>query len=115
MLKYYIRFIQTSRAVTRHTDNMADVTAACNSGAPAFARARLQPEVFKTVDGKVIVEDELLHFLAMKIKTLSQDEIVLLAANCFDSEWIGASKKTLFELQRCAERCGQHKKLPLKC
>lgn len=42
----------------------------------------------------MIVEDELLHFLAMKIRTLSKDEIVLLAANGFDSEWIEASKTT---------------------
>lgn len=41
----------------------------------------------------MIVEDELLHFLAMKIRTLSKDEIVLLAANSFDC-WIEASKNT---------------------
>lgn len=63
------------------------------SVAPAFKRSRMKPEIYKTVDGKVIVEDELLNFLAVKIKTLSQDEIVLLAANTFDSEWIESSKK----------------------
>ena len=76
---------------------MADVNAA-STGAPVFTRARLKPDTYKTVDGKVIVEYELLHFLAIKIRTLGQDEIILLAANNFDSDWIEASKKMLFEL-----------------
>ena len=88
---------------------MADVTAECSSGAIAFPRVRLKPEVYKTFDGKTIVEDELLHFLAMKIRTLSQDEIVLLAANSFDSEWIETSKKTLFELCPSTQRNISHK------
>ena len=50
-------------------------TATCNLGARALKRFRLKPEIFRTTDGKVIVEDELLNFLAVKIKTLSQDEI----------------------------------------
>lgn len=57
-----------------------------------------KPEVYRSVDGKVIVKDELLNFLAVKSRTLSQDEIVLLAVNTFDSERIEASKKVLFEL-----------------
>lgn len=32
--------------------------------------------IYKTVDGKVIVEDEFLSFIITKMKTLSQDEIV---------------------------------------
>lgn len=90
-------------------------TAGCvNVGAPAFKRRRLKPEIFKTEDGKVIVEDELLNFLAVKIKTLSQDEIVLLATNTFDSEAIEASKKVLFEVcpgtsQRCVAHKGQNR------
>ncbi|XDV25428.1 hypothetical protein PO909_029348 [Leuciscus waleckii] len=92
---------------------MAD-TAACNPGARALKRSRLKPEIYRTIDGKVIVEDELLNFLAVKIKTLSQDEIVLLATNTFDSEAIEASKKVLFELcpgtsQRCVAYKGQHR------
>lgn len=87
---------------------MADVTAA-SSGAPVLARARLKPDIYKTVDGKVIVEDELLHFLAIKIRTLSQDEIILLAANNFDSDWIEASKKMLFELCPTTQRNISHK------
>lgn len=55
------------------------------------------------------MEDELLHFPAMKIRTLSQDEIVLLAANSFDSEWIETSKKTLFELCPTTQRKISHK------
>lgn len=55
--------------------NMVDVTV---SGASVSARVRLKPEIYKTVDGKVIVEDEFLHFLAIKSRALSQDEIVLL-------------------------------------
>lgn len=41
---------------------------------------------------KIVVEDELLSFLAVKIKILSQDEIVLLAANTFGSKWIESSE-----------------------
>ncbi|XP_057695242.1 zinc finger protein 184-like [Corythoichthys intestinalis] len=88
---------------------MADGTATASSGAPAFSRVRLKPEVFQTIDGKIIVEDELLHFLAMKIRTLSQDEIVILATNCFDSDWIEASKKTLFELCPTTQQNVSHK------
>lgn len=56
------------------------------------------------------MEDELLNFLAVKIKTLSQDEIVLLAANPFDSKWIESSKKVLFELcPTTTQRCVSHK------
>lgn len=33
---------------------MADVTA---TGASGFTRARLKPEIYKTIDGEVIVED----------------------------------------------------------
>ena len=87
---------------------MADVTAT-SSGAPVLARARLNPVNYKTVDGKVIVEDELLHFLAIKIRTLSQDEIILLAANNFNSDWIEASKKMLFELCPTTQRNISHK------
>ncbi|KAL7393611.1 hypothetical protein ABVT39_013607 [Epinephelus coioides] len=74
-----------------------------------FGRSRSQPDNYKTVYGKVIVEDELLNFLAVKIKTLSQDEIVLLATTNFDSEWIESSKKVLFELCPTLQRYVSHK------
>ena len=50
------------------------------------------------VNGKVIVEDELLDLFIVKMKPLSQDDIILLAVNHFRSEWIESSKKVLFEL-----------------
>lgn len=68
---------------------MADTT----HGAQVFSRSPVKPEIYKTVDGKIIVEDELLNFLAVKIKTLSQDETVLLATNTFDSKWTESSNK----------------------
>lgn len=86
---------------------MAGDTAAY-AGAPV-ARVRLKPDIYRTTDGKVIVEDELLHFLSVKMRTLSQDEIVLLAANNFDSDWIEASKKTLFEICPSNQRNIVHK------
>lgn len=51
------------------------------------------PEIYMAVDGKIILEDELLNFLIMKMKTLSQDDIILLAMSHFGSEWIESSKK----------------------
>ena len=77
-------------------------------------RPRLKPTIYETVDGLRIVEDEFLNFLTVKIKTMSQDEIVLVATSTFDSKWIEASKKTLFELcpnskQRCVAFKGNQK------
>lgn len=45
----------------------------------------------------------------MKSRTLSQDEIVLLAVNTIDSERIEASKKVLFELCPSSQRNISHK------
>ena len=84
---------------------------ACCDRPAVLGRRRLQPEVYKTVDGKVIVEDELLNFLAVKIKTLSQDEIVLLATSSFDSEWIESSKNVLFDVCNTKQRNVTHKGL----
>ncbi len=56
-------------------------------------KPRLKPTIYETVDGKIIVEDEFLNFLSVKIKTMSQDQIILVASNTFDSEWIESSKK----------------------
>lgn len=56
------------------------------------------------------MEDELLNFLVIKMKTLNHDDIVLLASNNFNSEWIEASKKILFELcPQTTQRCVTHK------
>lgn len=39
---------------------------------------------------------------------MNQHEIVLLAANIFDSEWIESSKKVLFEALLCKDAfCGE--------
>ncbi|CAM4574518.1 unnamed protein product [Leuciscus chuanchicus] len=72
--------------------------AATSTAVSGVIRPRAKPMIYETIDGKTIVEDEFLNFLAVKIKTLSQDELVLLASNNFESEWIESSKKLLFEL-----------------
>lgn len=74
---------------------MAD---AAGKGATALRKARLKPEIYTTANGKTLVEDELLNFLVVKMKTLSQDDIILLTVNHFGSEWIENSKKALFDL-----------------
>lgn len=40
---------------------------------------------------------------------MTQDEIAMLAANTFDSEWIEALKKVLFEVCPTTQRCVSHK------
>ena len=57
-----------------------------------------KPEIYKTDNGKLIVEDELLNFIMVKMKTISHDEIVLLTTNNFSSEWIEESKRLLFDV-----------------
>ncbi|XP_011661635.2 uncharacterized protein LOC105437100 [Strongylocentrotus purpuratus] len=57
-----------------------------------------KPAVLKTVDGSVIVVDELLCFVTNKMNTLSTDEIVKLVSTCFKSEEIEQSKKVLFDV-----------------
>ncbi|KAL7383434.1 hypothetical protein ABVT39_010640 [Epinephelus coioides] len=74
-------------------------------GAAASAFSRLKPEIYKTNDAKVIVEDELLNFLVVKMRTLSHDEIVLLVTSSFTSEWIESAKKALFEVCPDASQC----------
>ena len=60
--------------------------------APGFNhRPRLKPTIYTTDDGQVIVKDEFLNFLVVKIKTMTQDELVLVASNTFNSEWIETS------------------------
>lgn len=68
------------------------------AGAAGRTKTRTKPEIYSTDSGKVIVEDEFLNFLFIKLKTVKQDEIVLLAVNHFASEWITNSTKLLFEL-----------------
>ncbi len=75
----------------------------------AYSHPHLKPDIYRTVDGKVIVEHELLNFLAVKMKTMSHDEIVLLAANTFDSEWIESSKKVLLDFCTSTQRNVSHK------
>lgn len=76
---------------------MAAEAAQC--AAPAFSVfSRTSPEIHKTQDGKVIVDDELLNFTVVKMRTLSQDEIITLVANHFTSEQIESSKNISFEV-----------------
>ncbi|KAG7518992.1 hypothetical protein JOB18_049125 [Solea senegalensis] len=94
--------------------DVADVADGQSQRAAASAFSRLKPEIYKTNAGKIIVEDEILNFLVVKMRTLSHDEIVLLVTNCFTSEWIEAAKKALFEVcpntsQRCITYKGQQK------
>lgn len=79
--------------------------------APAFsAFSRTCPEIHKTIDGNVIVEDELLNFIVVKMRTLSQDEIITLVTNHFTSERIESSKKVLFEVcTKTTQRLVSHK------
>lgn len=62
------------------------------SEASVFDMVQLKPET--SIDGKIIVEDGFVHFLAMKLKAWIQDEIVLLVPNTFDSEWMETKKTT---------------------
>lgn len=71
---------------------------AAGGGAAAALKSRIKPQIYTAVDGKINVEDELLNFLVVKMETLSQDDIILLAVNHLGSEWIESSKKVLFEL-----------------
>lgn len=78
-------------------------------GAAVGLRIRTKPDIYTAAGGKVIVEDELLNFLVVKMKTLSQDDIVLMAVNHFGSEWIENSKRVLFELCPSTQRNVIHK------
>jgi len=65
--------------------------------------------IYKSADGKVIVEDMLLNFIAVKMRTLADDEIVLLASNNFSSELIEESKQLLLEMCMTSISCIKHK------
>ena len=93
---------------TFHSSGMA---AAVRNGGGIGLCTRTKPEIYKTEDGKLIVEDEFLNFLVVKMRTLSHDEIVLLASSNFSSEWIEESKKLLFEVCPTNTRCITHRGL----
>ena len=50
------------------------MAAAAWRGAASFS-GRTKSEVYRTTDNKVIVEDELLNFLVIKMKTLNHDDM----------------------------------------
>ena len=84
--------------------------AAAAAGAGGSACPRTKPEIYKTDNGKVIVEDELLNFIVVKMKTLSHDDIIMLTTNNFPSEWIEESKRVLFVVcPNTTVRCTTHK------
>ncbi|KAK7909675.1 hypothetical protein WMY93_014359 [Mugilogobius chulae] len=83
--------------------------AALRPGGAGHPRTKSEICVYKTTDGKVIVEDELLNFIVVKMRTLAQDEIVLLVTNNFSSAWIEESKRLLFEMCPTSIRCVKHK------
>lgn len=73
-----------------------------------------KPEILKTADGKLIVKDEFPSVLVIKMTTLSQDEVIILAMHNFSSAWIDESKKLLFEVclqktQHCVLHQGPQK------
>lgn len=74
------------------------MAAAAWAGAACRSKIRTKPEIYRTDTGKMIVEDEFLNFIFIKIKTVKQDEIVLMAVDHFGSEWITNSTKLLYEL-----------------
>lgn len=74
------------------------MAATASGGAAGLSRSRIKPEIYRTDTGKIIVEDEFLNFIFIKIKTMKQDEIVSIAVDHFGSEWIANSTKVLFEL-----------------
>ena len=65
--------------------------------------------MYNTTDGKVLVENELLNFIVVKMRTLAHDEIVLVVSNNFSSEWIEESKRLLFDMCPTSTRCVKHK------
>lgn len=73
--------------------NMADV-ADCGSVAPGIKHwPREKPTIYKTIDGQVIIEDEFLNFLMVKIKTMTQDELVLVASEHSNQSGLSSPKR----------------------
>ena len=54
--------------------------------------------IYRTTDGKIILEDELLNFLLIKSRTLDQDNIIKIVKSSFSSQRIEASKAVMAEL-----------------
>lgn len=65
--------------------------------------------MYNATDGKVIVEDELLNCIVVKMQILAHEESVLLVSNNFFSEWIEESKCLLFDLNPTSVRYVKHK------
>lgn len=86
-------------------------SAAVRVGGAAYRRSKPEIPVYKTADGKLIVEDEFLNFISIKMRTLCHDEIVLLASNKFPSQWIEESKRLLCEICTTTLRRIKHKGL----
>ncbi len=111
----YLFLLLTVHLSSVMSENMAAAKMAADDRAARHViKQRIKPEIYTTIDGKTIVEDELLSFLSVKLKTVPQDDIILMAVNHFGSEWIENSKKVLFELcpgtgQRCVAYKGQLK------
>lgn len=78
---------------------------AVRAGSAANTRTKFAIFIYRTTDGKMIVKDEILTFIVVKMRTLSRDEVVLLASNNFSSEWIEESKRLLFEMCTTSIRC----------
>ena len=71
---------------------------------------RTEPEIYVTNDGRTIVEDELLSFISVKMRTLTQDEIVVLVTSNFSSEWIENATRLLFDVcPKTSQRYIKHK------
>ena len=70
---------------------------------------RIKPAIYHTTDGVTIVEDELLHLLLIKSRTLDQDNIVKSVKSSFSSQWIEDSKAVMTELFPDSKRWSSHK------
>jgi hypothetical protein len=80
------------------------------AAAAASAALRSKPLKYTGEDGNIIVEDEFLNFLVIKMKTMGQDELILLTTSHFSSERIASSRKVLFELcPETTQRYIQHR------
>lgn len=64
-----------------------------------------EPEIYKTNHGKVIVGDELLNFLAVKMRIRLRS----LAAKIFDSTWIEIWSEMCSTTQLCVSNQGAQK------
>ncbi len=84
-----LKITSTLQTKVNHSKMAADDRAARH-----VIKQRIKPEIYTTIDGKIIVEDELLSFLFVKLKTVPQDDIILMAVNHFGSEWIETPRRS---------------------